>query len=183
MHDMIAIMSQDFFDHLQQLRHTHRTLSAGTMLFDRDEPVASVYRIESGEVHLLRRQADGAEFILQRAMAGGLLAEASITSKAYHCGAVVVRPSVLAVFSRKDVQAMIAKNPKVAAAFASHLAKEVREARMRAEILSLKRVSERLDAWLVWNDNTLINKGKWHQVAKEIGVSSEALYRELARRR
>ncbi|HGG65572.1 MAG TPA: Crp/Fnr family transcriptional regulator, partial [Rhodobacteraceae bacterium] len=152
MHDMIAIMSQDFFDHLQQLRHTHRTLSAGTMLFDRDEPVASVYRIESGEVHLLRRQADGAEFILQRAMAGGLLAEASITSKAYHCGAVVVRQSVLAVFSRADVRAMIADNPQAATAFATHLGREVREARMRAEILSLKRVSERLDAWLVWND-------------------------------
>ncbi len=180
---MIAIMSQSFFDHLQQLRHTRRSFAAGTLLFDRDDPVASVYRVESGEVHLLRRQEDGAEFILQRAQAGGLLAEASITSKVYHCGAVVVRPSVLAVYSRADVQALIAQNQQAATAFATHLGREVREARMRAEILSLKRVSERLDAWLVWNDNTLINKGKWHQVAKEIGVSSEALYRELARRR
>ena len=183
MRDMIVIMPQSFFDHLQQLRHTRRTLAAGTMLFDRDDPVTSVYRVESGEVHLLRRQEDGAEFILQRAQAGGLLAEASITSRTYHCGAVVVRPSVLTVFSRADVQALIANNQQAATAFAAHLGREVREARMRAEILSLKRVSERLDAWLIWNDNALINKGKWHQVAKEIGVSPEALYRELARRR
>jgi len=180
---MIVIMPQSFFDHLQQLRHTRRNLAAGTMLFDRDDPVTSVYRVESGEVHLLRRQADGAEFILQRAQAGGLLAEASISSTEYHCGAVVVRPSVLEVFSRADVQTLIANNQQAATAFATHLAREVREARMRAEILSLKRVSERLDAWLVWNDNAMINKGKWRQVASEIGVTPEALYRELARRR
>ena len=183
MRDMIVIMPQSFFDHLQRLHHSHRTFAAGTFLFDRDDPVASVYRVKSGEVHLLRRQADGAEFILQRAQEGGLLAEASITSRTYHCGAVVVRPSVLTVFSRADVQALIANNQQAATAFAAHLGREVREARMRAEILSLKRVSERLDAWLIWNDNTLINKGEWHRVAKEIGVSAEALYRELARRR
>jgi len=183
MRDMIAIMPQSFFDHLQQLRHTHRSFAAGTLLFDRDDPVASVYRVESGEVHLLRRQEDGAEFILQRAQAGGLLAEASITSRAYHCGAVVVQPSELAVFSRNEVRTLIAENQDVAAAFSTHLAREVREARMRAEILSLKRVSERLDAWLIWNDNQLIDKGKWRLIAGEIGVSPEALYRELARRR
>ena len=87
------------------------------------------------------------------------------------------------MFSRNDVRALIAENQDVAAAFSTHLAREVREARMRAEILSLKRVSERLDAWLIWNDNQLIDKGKWRLIAGEIGVSPEALYRELARRR
>jgi len=131
MRDMIAIMLRDFFDHLMRLRHTHRSFAAGTLLFDRDDPVASVYRVGSGEVHLLRRQSDGAEFILQRAQEGGLLTEASITSKVYHCGAVVVRPSVLAVFSPADVQTLIANNQQAATAFATHMAREVREARMR----------------------------------------------------
>jgi len=180
---MIPIMPMSFFDHLSRLRNITRTVTNGTLLFERDDPVTSVFRIESGEVHLLRRQPDGAEFILQRAQTGSLLAEASITTKSYHCTAVAVMPSVLAVFSRNDVQNLITDDPAAVTAFAAHLAQEVREARLRAEIVSLKRVSDRLDAWLVWNDDQLPDKGKWHQIANEIGVSPEALYRELARRR
>ena len=153
------------------------------MLFERDDPVVSVFRVISGEVHLMRRQQDGAEFLLQRAGQGDLLAEASITAKLYHCGAVTTKPTVLAVFSRIDVQRMISDDPDAVAAFVSHLASEVREARLRAEIVSLKRVCDRLDAWLAWHDGDLPEKGRWHRVAGEIGVSPEALYRELARRR
>jgi len=180
---MIAIMPMSFFDHLSQLRYITREVPRGTVLFERDDPVTSVFRVESGEVHLLRRQPGGAEFILQRARAGSLLAEASITARAYHCAAEAVVPSVLAVFSRKDVQSLIADDPVVTTAFVVHLSQEVREARLRAEIVSLRRVADRLDAWLVWNDNQLPDKGEWHRIASEIGVSAEALYRELARRR
>lgn len=153
------------------------------MLFERDDPVVSVFRVISGEVHLMRRQQDGAEFILQRAGQGDLLAEASITAKAYHCGAVTNKPTVLAIFSCRDVQGMISDDPDAAAAFVTHLTCEVREARLRAEILSLKRVCDRLDAWLAWHDGVLPEKGSWYRIAGEIGVSPEALYRELARRR
>jgi hypothetical protein len=54
---------------------------------------------------------------------------------------------------------------------------------LRAEILSLKTVSARLDAWMDWNGGVLPNKGEWKLVAGEISVSPEALYRELGRRR
>lgn len=180
---MIAIMPPSFTDHLSRLRYVTRSFGDSTMLFERDDPVVSVFRIISGEVHLMRRQQDGAAFILQRAGSGDLLAEASITAKTYHCGAVTTKPTVLAVFSRGDVQRMISEDPDAVAAFVTHLAREVREARLRAEIVSLKRVSERLDAWLAWHDGTLPAKGSWHRIADEIGVSPEALYRELARRR
>lgn len=176
-------MPASFSTHLSRLRYVNRHLVGGELIFERGDPVAAVFLIESGEVHLMRRQPDGTEFILQRASAGDLLAEASITTEAYHCGAVAVRPSGLAVFSRRDVRALIAEDSGAAAAFVTHLSREVRAARMRAEIVSLKRVRERLDAWLAWHDDRLPDKGKWRQIAGEIGVSPEALYRELARRR
>jgi CRP-like cAMP-binding protein len=70
-----------------------------------------------------------------------------------------------------------------ARAWARHLAQEVQRARAQAEILSLKTVAERVDAWITLNDDALPPKGYWHQVASEIGITPEALYRELARRR
>jgi hypothetical protein len=49
--------------------------------------------------------------------------------------------------------------------------------------VSLKTVAERLDAWLALHDDGLPPKGQRLRVASEIGVTPEALYRELARRR
>jgi len=67
-------------------------------------------------------------------------------------------------------------------AWSAHLATEVQRARLHAEIVSLTTVAARLNAWLAWN-GPLPEKGEWSAVAEQIGVSPEALYRELARRR
>jgi len=62
------------------------------------------------------------------------------------------------------------------------LARSVQAARLRAEIRSLPKVADRLAAWL-GEGNALPDKGHWQEVAAELGVTREALYRELARRR
>jgi CRP-like cAMP-binding protein len=68
--------------------------------------------------------------------------------------------------------------------FAAHLAHQVQRARARAELLSLRTVAERLDAWqALLHGHGFPARGRWNEVAQEIGVSPEALYRELARRR
>jgi CRP-like cAMP-binding protein len=74
-------------------------------------------------------------------------------------------------------------DPALARALAQYLALEVQSARARAEIVALKTVAARLDAWLALNNGPLPPKGRWCEVAEEIGVTPEALYRELARRR
>ncbi len=47
----------------------------------------------------------------------------------------------------------------------------------------MKKVSERLDAWLDWRSGDFPARGEWKEIAAEIGVSPEALYRELATRK
>ena len=62
-----------------------------------------------------------------------------------------------------------------------HLAREVQQARACAELLSLRTVRERLDGWRALHGE-LPARGRWIDVAQEIGVTPEALYRELARK-
>lgn len=181
--DMIAIMQKSFFDLLMRIPHHTRVIAAGELVFERDDQVTSYFAVQSGEVHLLRRQEDGLGVILQRARAGSVLAEASLLTRAYHCSAVGVTAARLSVFARSEVQRMLETDPSVALAFTRHLTVEVQAARRRAEILALRKVADRLEAWLVWHDGVLPEKGAWNRVADEIGVSTEALYRELARRR
>lgn len=180
---MITIMSRSFFDHLLALPHHIRQYNSGALIFERDEPVVSYFAVRAGKAQLLRRQTDGTKVILQRAKAGSILAEASLNTDFYHCSANAISDLELVVIKRQKVQDMLASRPNAAQALMIHLAQEVQNARRRAEILSLKRVAERLDAWLVWHDQILPEKGEWHRLAAEIGVSPEALYRALAKRR
>ncbi len=53
---------------------------------------------------------------------------------------------------------------------------------MRSEIVALKTVAQRLDAWLTWHD-AIPPKGECRALAFEIAVSPEALYRELGKRK
>ena len=48
--------------------------------------------------------------------------------------------------------------------------------------MRLKKVRDRVDAWIALNAGKLPPKGQWKVLAEQIGVSEEALYRELATR-
>lgn len=180
--DMMAIMLPTFPELLQNTQGKDMRLNAGALLFQRADPVRHVYLIRQGEVHLLRRQEDGTTSILQRAGPGTLLAEASLLSDSYHCAAEAVTESRLTYWPHAKIRALIYDDKSTALAFARHLANEVRAARLKAEITAHRRVCDRLDAWLTWHESGLPGKGEWHHLARELNVSPEALYREIARR-
>ncbi len=174
---MIMIM----FGYLKILRHIKRSYSEGQYLFHRDDRVKSMFLIETGTAQLLRHHANGSAVVLQRAGPGSVLAEASLFTPDYHCDAIAISPAVVCLVSRMAAQQLFYTNQDFAKAWVMHLGREVRGARLRAEILTLKTVAERLDAWLA-DRGHFPEKGVWKSVALDIGVSPEALYREIARR-
>lgn len=180
---MIGIMSKDFIKQLIARANKRRTLDQGTYLFHQGDPVSSVFVIEKGLVELTRYQQDGASIVLQRATSQTVLAEASVYSEAYHCDATVELPSKVFELPKVEFLQQLQKDEGFSNLWVSHLATEVQSARYRSEILSRKTVAERLDGWLAWQGNKLPSKGQWKDIAVQIGVSPEALYRELAKRR
>ena len=180
---MIVIMSNNLI-HRLKLKAEHRiNLDAGASLFRREDVVKSVFFVEEGLVELSRHQRDGRLIILQRATDGMIVAEASIYSSSYHCDAVAVLPATIAVFNRENFKQLLHSNHELSELWASYLAKEVQNSRQLIEILTRKTVSEKLDGWFDWRGDHAATKGQWKNVAAQIGVSPEALYRELARRR
>ena len=118
--------------------------------------------------------------VLHRARAHQLLAEASLFAARYHCDAVSEQGARLARIAKSRILQAQRDDPAWLVELATHLAGEVQKARARAELLSLRTVRERLDGWLSLH-GTLPPRGRWVDVAHEIGVTREALYRELAR--
>lgn len=180
---MIAIMSSHWLDTLASLAHRELQLDNGQVLFRTRDPVRHIYLVRSGCIRLERVQAGGEPLVLQRAGPGQLAAEASIFAAQYHCDAVAAGGTVVARIHKTDVLKLQEQDPAWLRAFAGHLASEVQRTRARAQLLSLKRVDARLDAWLTMNGGALPGRGRWLELAAEIAVTPEALYRELARRR
>ena len=177
---MIAIMSFDLsplFD-----GGLDRSLSKDETLFLTGAPVQSMYLVIEGEVDLVRHTETGLRILLHRAGPGSVLAEASAYSDVYHCDGTAadvarVRSVPVALF-----RARLDGNLDLARVWAARLAHGLQGARMHAAIRSMRTVEERLEAWLA-SGRPLPPKGQWQSLADTLGVTREALYRELSRRR
>jgi CRP-like cAMP-binding protein len=176
---MISVMSVELFT---SLRGTERVFAPGAAVFHRGDAVERLHIIRSGTVRLLRHQQDGHPVVLQRACRGDILAEASVFSAHYHCDAIVLTGAVTEAFAVVDIRRLLETDIDFCRGWAASMSHQLQTARRRAELMSLRTVSERLDFWLVWNEGGMPEKGLWKDVAEEIGVSPEALYRELSAR-
>lgn len=179
---MIKIMPDDYF--LESLFRSagavQRSLRRGEQLFASGDSVCAVHLVTSGRIDLLRRRENGNPVILHGAVSGEVVAEASAFAGEYHCDAEAATKCALLSLPLSHFHTLLGK-PAFAALWARYLSRQLIRARGRAEILAHRRVGERLDLWLALNKH--LERPPWNMVAAELGVSAEALYRELAIRR
>jgi len=179
---MIGVMS-DFIATLAQMPRTRRRFSAGQLLFEVGDPVVVLHFIDDGCLQLVRRDAEGGGAVVQRAGVGAILAESSIFSEHYHCAGEAVTDTRISQFRMSHIRERLNADAGFAAQLAAYLARQVQGLRGRAEMLSRKTVSQRLDCWLALNGGEMPPKGAWNLLANDLAVTPEALYRELQRRR
>ena len=172
----------DFISTFLTLPGQARELTASSTLFHQGDAINYMFLVRTGEIELVRHMADGQAMVLQRAGAGMMLAEASAYTNHYHCRADVVQDSLVYQVPVQDFLAHLENNAGVAMQWGKYLAKSVQQARFRSELLTRKTVAQRLDTWLA-DGKSLPPKGHWQGLAKELGISHEALYREFAKRR
>ena len=179
---MILIMSDHWTSAFENAR-VHR-LEPGQTLFRRDDRVQSVFLVRDGSIALQRALTDGGLLTLHVAQAGNLVAEASLFSEHYHCDAVSETSATVAVLPRARLLSLLEASTQQSGLATKAMAaatRDIQSLRTRIEIMRLRRVCDRLDAYLDLYEPPA--HGKWVQVADWIGVSPPALYRELARRR
>lgn len=161
-----------------------RKLESGEALFRRGEKVASLFEVIEGQVRLSRVDRSGHEVLLYAAGAGDTLAEASLFSAVYHCDAVASTVATVRAFPKAAVLAAFDKDPKAAQAFTAMLARQIMNLRTRVEQRNIRSARERVRHWLRVNagddGRTVAIAGTLKDVAAELGLTHEALYRTLA---
>lgn len=151
-------------------------------MFFAEDPVTTLFALVEGGVDLIRTQPDGRRVVLQRARDNQVLAEASLYSDRYHCDAIVTRRTQCLAVEVEAFRQALAENDAFRQAWDAHLARELMKARQLTELLSRRTVRDRLDGWLQLHGSALPERGTRTELADELGVSNEALYREIARR-
>jgi CRP-like cAMP-binding protein len=159
-------------------------LKAGEALFRLGTKTVGLYEVIAGRVRLSRVDRSGCEIVLHVAGPGETLAEASLFSPQYHCDAIANTNATVRMYPKREVLAAFEKNPKAAKAFTEMLAHQVMSLRTRIEQRNIRSAQERVRHFLVLNvgsdRRTVELRGTLKDLAVEIGLTHEALYRTLA---
>jgi len=161
-----------------------RKLKAGEALFRLGDKAAGFYEIVSGRVRLVRVDRVGRETVLHVAGPAETLAEASLFSGQYHCDAVANTDATVRVYPKRQVVSVFEKDPKALKTFTAMLAHQVMSLRTRLQQRNIRSARERVRQFLALNigpdGRTVELHGTLKDLAAEIGLTHEALYRALA---
>jgi CRP/FNR family transcriptional regulator, dissimilatory nitrate respiration regulator len=160
-----------------------RVLEARELLFQQGDRTAAIYKIEIGRIRLIRRTVDDHPVILYTARRGEYFAEASLFAETYHCDAVAAAPSRVRVYPKTAVIAALRADPDLAQAFMARLAVQLQELRTLMELRNIRSAHERVLQYLRWRaieqGRSIAVEGQLQDIAAEIGITREALYRTL----
>ena len=159
-------------------------LKSGETLFRLGSKAVGLYEVVAGRVRLSRVDRSGREIVLHVAGPGETLAEASLFSAQYHCDVIANTDAIVRIYPKREVLTAFEQNPKAAQAFTEMLAHQVMSLRTRIEQRNIRSARERVRHFLVLNvgsdRRTVQLRGTLKDLAAEIGLTHEALYRTLA---
>lgn len=161
-----------------------RKLAAGETLFHRGDETFGIFEVEQGQLHMVRHTLRGEPAVLHVAGPGELFAEAALFAKAYHCDGVAAVPTRVRVYPRRLMLAAFRKNPDLAERFMAILARQTQALRGRLHGRSIRSARERVLHHLALmagaDGRTVSVRRTVKDLAAEIGLTHEALYRTLA---
>jgi CRP-like cAMP-binding protein len=159
-------------------------LSAGERLFRQGDKAYAIFEIEQGRLRLVRHTVDSRRIVLHTARAGELFAEAALFAPTYHCDAVADIASRVRVYPKRDLLAAFRAEPRAAEAFMALLARRIHALRARLEERDIRSARERLVHHVArcagGDGRTMRLEGTLLDLAAEIGLTPEALYRTLS---
>jgi CRP-like cAMP-binding protein len=162
-----------------------RKLNAGEALFRSGERTVGLYEILSGRVKLVRVDRSGRETVLYNAGGGDTLAEASLFSPTYHCDAIAATAATVRLYPKAAILEELRCSPDAAEAFIAALARQVMGLRTQLERRNIRSARDRVWHFLTLNveadGRTVVLPGNLKELAVDLGLTHEALYRTLAR--
>jgi CRP-like cAMP-binding protein len=165
-------------------RSAIRKLEAGETLFRQGDRTFAVFEVEEGRLRLVRHSVDNYPVVLHTARKGELFAEAALFAPSYQCDAVAATASRVRAYPKPALLAAFRNDPLLGERFMAVLARQVHALRARLEERNIRSARERVLHHLALaagpDGRTMLVDGTLMDLAAEIGLTHEALYRTLA---
>lgn len=162
-----------------------KTCAKESWVFRKGDTAQAVYMVVDGEIRLSRFASDGSEIVLHRAGRGDFFAEAALNAPRYHCNAIASGPTSLLAFPKERMRALLARDAVFAGEWIALLARHLHRARARVERVALRSAAERVLHYLNTEGRgprcEVVIAGSIKDLARELGLTHESLYRTLAR--
>lgn len=162
---------------------TSRRVSAGDLLFRRGDKTIGIFHIGAGRLRMQRVTADGATVTLHVARAGEMLAEASLFVDRYQCDVVAEVDSTVWLYPKDELIRRLRDDPDCLWNFAAGMARGLHALRQRYELKQIRSAPERVLQLLRLScdaSGVYRTAGTLKDLAAELGLTREALYRALA---
>src|SRR6266436_1136222 len=161
-----------------------RSLARNEALFRQGEKVTAIYFVETGRLRLERRTFDGSILVLGTTLSGNFFVEAALFADIFHFDAVATEPSRVCIYPKAAVLNALRADPANAMSFLSLVAHQVIELRQRLELMKVRSAKERVMLYFDSNaeadGRTVELRGQLQDIASDLGLTREALYRTLA---
>lgn len=160
-----------------------REVAAGAALFRQGDLTIGIFVLLRGAIRLVRVTPDGTAVTLHLARAGEMFAEASLFAARYHCDAIADCNSAAGLYPKAALTARLRQDPEALWQFSGELARRLQGLRQRYELKQIRSAPQRVlqflrlrgDEWGRYG-----HAGALKDLAAEVGLSHEALYRTLA---
>jgi len=161
-----------------------RSLARNEMLFRQGDSVTAIYFIEAGRLRLERRTLDGRSLILGTTPAGEFFVEAALFADVFHCDGAATEPSRVRIYPKAVMLNALRTDPTSAMSFLTLVARQVIKLREQMEVMKVRSAKARVVLYLDLNaepDGRTVNlRGQLQDIASELGLTREALYRTLS---
>ena len=162
---------------------TKRRVPAGTALFRQGDPTIGIFVLLRGTLRLQRVTPDGAAITLHLVRPGVMFAEASLFTTRYHCDAIADSDCLAGHYPKAQLTDRLRSDPEALWAFSAELAQRLQSMRQRYELKQIRSAPQRVLQFLRLRcdpDGCYRTEASLKDVAAELGLSHEALYRALA---
>jgi CRP-like cAMP-binding protein len=161
-----------------------RSLARNDVLFRQGDVVAAIYFVEAGRLRLERRTFDGRLLALGATSAGEFFVEAALFAETFHCDAVATERSRVCVYPKAAVLNALRADSASAMSFLALMARQVTQLRQQLELMKVRSARDRVMLYFELHagpdGRTVSLRGQVQDIAADLGLTREALYRTLA---
>jgi len=160
---------------------TMTTCPRGQIIYAPGETGEVLFLLKQGRVQVYRLSPDGKKLVIAVLEPDTLFGEMALIGQGMHnTFAEAVEPCTLCAMSRRDVEMLVTRFPRVGIRLLEIVGRRLRDAEARLETLAFKNISARLAALLLRLQQNNCVDGQTHQdLAEMIGTYRETVTQTL----